>query len=80
MKCHNDRQCDLILTSGDIANFAVRDNGSGIANLDELFELFYTTNKPGDGVGPGLAVSLGIAKDPDGRLLAGNGRESGANV
>ncbi|MEM7440888.1 MAG: ATP-binding protein [Pseudomonadota bacterium] len=78
MKGQNDRRLDILLTGGETAKLAVRDNGSGIANLDELFEPFYTTKKPGDGVGLGLAISSGIAKDLGGRLLARNGRETGA--
>jgi two-component system, NtrC family, C4-dicarboxylate transport sensor histidine kinase DctB len=34
----------------------VRDNGTGITDLDQLFEPFYTTKAPGDGVGLGLAI------------------------
>lgn len=78
MKGQDNRNLDILLTGGEMAKLSVRDNGSGIANLDELFEPFYTTKKPGDGVGLGLAISSGIAKDLGGRLLARNGRESGA--
>jgi two-component system C4-dicarboxylate transport sensor histidine kinase DctB len=56
----------------------VRDNGHGIDNLESLFEPFYTTKKPGEGVGLGLAISSGIVTDLGGRLLARNGDEGGA--
>ena len=56
----------------------VRDNGSGIDDLDELFEPFYTTKEPGDGVGLGLAISSGIVNDLGGRLTARNGTNGGA--
>ena len=65
-------QIDILLTSGDMAVLTVRDNGHGIADLDNLFEPFYTTKMPGDGVGLGLAISSGIVNDLGGRLTARN--------
>jgi two-component system C4-dicarboxylate transport sensor histidine kinase DctB len=50
----------------------VQDNGTGIVDLDKLFEPFWTTKAPGDGVGLGLAISAGIVKDLGGRLTARN--------
>ena len=73
-----DAQIDLILSSGDVALLAVRDNGTGIADLDNLFEPFYTTKKPGEGVGLGLAISSGIVTDLGGRLTARNAEGGGA--
>ena len=67
-----------MLTSGDSVNLTVRDNGQGIENLDELFEPFYTTKQPGDGVGLGLAISSGIVNDLGGRLTARNAMGGGA--
>jgi len=69
---------EMILALGDTATLSVRDNGQGIEDLDALFEPFYTTKKPGDGVGLGLAISSGIVSDLGGRLTARNGREGGA--
>ena len=43
-----------------------------------LFEPFYTTKQPGDGVGLGLAISSGIVNDLGGRLTARNGQQGGA--
>jgi len=63
---------ELRLTAGALAVLSVRDNGHGIADLDSLFEPFYTTKKPGDGVGLGLAISSGIVNDLGGRLTAHN--------
>ena len=73
-----DAQIDLILSSGDVALLAVRDNGTGIVDLDNLFEPFYTTKKPGEGVGLGLAISSGIVTDLGGRLTARNAEGGGA--
>ncbi|MCZ8080011.1 MAG: ATP-binding protein [Fuscovulum sp.] len=74
----SDAQIDLILSSGDVALLAVRDNGTGIVDLDNLFEPFYTTKKPGEGVGLGLAISSGIVTDLGGRLMARNAEGGGA--
>ena len=69
---------DVILSAGQVATITVRDNGPGIEDLDALFEPFYTTKAPGDGVGLGLAISSGIVNDLGGRLYARNGRAGGA--
>ncbi len=69
---------DIILAAGDQVVLTVRDNGEGIDDLDALFEPFYTTKQPGDGVGLGLAISSGIINDLGGRLTARNGRGGGA--
>jgi two-component system C4-dicarboxylate transport sensor histidine kinase DctB len=71
-------QIDMVLTIGETATLTVRDNGPGITDLDKLFEPFWTTKKPGEGVGLGLAISSGIANDLGGRLTARNGDGGGA--
>ncbi|MGY9045790.1 MAG: sensor histidine kinase [Rhodobacterales bacterium] len=73
-----DPQLDLILASGETATMTVRDNGHGIEDLEALFEPFYTTKQPGDGVGLGLAISSGIVNDLGGRLIARNAEAGGA--
>jgi two-component system C4-dicarboxylate transport sensor histidine kinase DctB len=73
-----DPEVEIILAAGETATLTVRDNGEGIKNLDALFEPFYTTKQPGDGVGLGLAISSGIVADLGGRLTARNGRRGGA--
>ena len=77
-KSVEDPAIDVILSVGQVATFTVRDNGPGIEDLDSLFEPFYTTKAPGDGVGLGLAISSGIVNDLGGRLYARNGRAGGA--
>lgn len=69
---------ELDLTTGETARLSVRDNGPGIDNFDQLFEPFYTTKQPGDGVGLGLAISSGIVADHGGRLMARNRTKTGA--
>lgn len=71
-------QIDLVLAAGETATLTVRDNGHGIEDLDNLFEPFYTTKKPGEGVGLGLAISSGIVTDLGGRLTARNADGGGA--
>jgi len=71
-------EVDLILSAGDTITLTVRDNGPGIEDLDALFEPFYTTKQPGDGVGLGLAIASGIVSDLGGRLMARNGTQGGA--
>ncbi len=71
-------QIDILLAAGETAILTVRDNGHGIEDLDNLFAPFYTTKKPGEGVGLGLAISSGIVADLGGRLTARNAEEGGA--
>ncbi|WP_109464858.1 sensor histidine kinase [Albibacillus kandeliae] len=77
-KSVNNPEVEVILAAGETATLTVRDNGEGIEDLDSLFEPFYTTKQPGDGVGLGLAISSGIVNDLGGRLTARNGRKGGA--
>ncbi|MFY9240233.1 MAG: ATP-binding protein [Roseovarius sp.] len=73
-----DARIDLVLAAGDDAILTVRDNGDGIKDTENLFEPFYTTKQPGDGVGLGLAISSGIVNDLGGRLTARNAASGGA--
>lgn len=77
-KSERNPQVDIILAAGDTATLTVRDNGPGIEDKDQLFEPFYTTKQPGEGVGLGLAISSGIVNDLGGRLTARNGQAGGA--
>lgn len=78
MKDSERRELDLLIAEGDEAVLTVRDTGHGIDDLENLFEPFYTTKSPGDGVGLGLAISSGIVSDLGGRLTARNGESCGA--
>lgn len=74
----SEPRIDVLLAAGETAVLTVRDNGSGIADIENLFEPFYTTKEPGDGVGLGLAISSGIVNDLGGRLTARNATIGGA--
>jgi len=69
---------DILLAAGETAVLTVRDNGPGIKDIENLFEPFYTTKQPGEGVGLGLAISSGIVADMSGRLTARNAPDGGA--
>ncbi len=73
-----DPHIEILIAQGDDAILTVRDNGNGIKDLESLFEPFYTTKSPGDGVGLGLAISSGIVADLGGRLTARNTETGGA--
>jgi len=71
-------EVEVMVTGTETVLISVRDNGIGIENLENLFEPFYTTKAPGDGVGLGLAISSGIVTDLGGRLTARNRASGGA--
>jgi len=71
-------EVEVLVSAGETVLIAVRDNGLGIEDLENLFEPFYTTKAPGDGVGLGLAISSGIVNDLGGRLTARNRASGGA--
>ncbi len=77
-KAEDDPQIEVLVAIGETITLTVRDNGPGIDDLGSLFEPFYTTKEPGDGVGLGLAISSGIVNDLGGRLMARNGANGGA--
>ena len=77
-KSADDPAIEILLAAGETVRLTVRDNGPGIEDLDALFEPFYTTKQPGDGVGLGLAISSGIVSELGGRLMARNASTGGA--
>lgn len=58
----------------EMVEISVEDSGGGIApaNLERVFEPFFTTKPVGKGMGLGLSVSYGMAKEMGGRLEARN--------
>lgn len=63
-------QIDLMIEDNK-ANLYIKDNGAGIdpEDLSKVFDPFFTTKDTGEGLGLGLSVSQGIARDFGGDLL-----------
>lgn len=80
VKDRREGRIDITVESGAHAYVSVRDNGPGVADLEKLFEPFWTTKKPGEGTGLGLAISSSIVADFGGRLTAHNETEGGGAV
>jgi C4-dicarboxylate-specific signal transduction histidine kinase len=68
------------LTSGTGMTIMVSDTGTGISPeaLPRIFDPFYSTKGPGDGLGLGLAISYGLVSDMGGTLLASSPAGGGA--
>lgn len=60
----------------------VSDSGSGVpeADLERIFEPFYTTKDPGEGTGLGLAMCEGIVSRAGGTMAAKNSPSGGLSI
>ncbi len=68
----------ISLKKDKTAIFSIIDNGSGISDLETLFEPFQTTKDPGKGLGLGLTISSNIISELGGTLQAENLSSNGA--
>jgi two-component system, NtrC family, C4-dicarboxylate transport sensor histidine kinase DctB len=75
---HETPAVNVLLVEGEAIVLSVEDNGPGLDEPEKLFEPFYTTKKPGEGLGLGLAISAGFAAEIGGRLVASNAPDGGA--
>jgi two-component system C4-dicarboxylate transport sensor histidine kinase DctB len=75
-----DKEIKILLVQGETILLSIEDNGAGLRDPDKLFEPFYTTKKPGEGLGLGRALSAGFAAELGGRLVARNAPDGGAVV
>jgi two-component system C4-dicarboxylate transport sensor histidine kinase DctB len=78
VRSRDDKRINILLVQGETILLSIEDNGSGLRDPDKLFEPFYTTKKPGEGLGLGLAISAGFAAELGGRLVARNAPDGGA--
>ena len=78
VKLKEDRRIKIFLVQGEMILLSIEDNGDGLKDAGKLFEPFYTTKKPGEGLGLGLAISAGFAAELGGRLVARNAPDGGA--
>ena len=75
----------MLVRTGSEDNFAlieVKDTGIGIEkeNLLKVFDPFFTTREPGQGVGLGLSISYSIMKRHEGSIEAkSDGKNKGAS-
>ncbi|MDP2929265.1 MAG: PAS domain S-box protein, partial [Candidatus Omnitrophota bacterium] len=76
---------EMLVRTGSEDNFAlieVKDTGIGIEkeNLLKVFDPFFTTREPGQGVGLGLSISYSIMKRHEGSIEAkSDGKNKGAS-
>ncbi len=71
---------DVLIQGKQFLAIWIEDTGTGIeeAQLEKIFDPFYTTKKPGEGTGLGLSVSRSIVDLHGGVIKAENRPEGGA--
>ena len=82
MKGGKARRLSVTAADTDTAFWTVRvaDTGTGIAiaDIDKLFDPFFSTKEVGQGLGLGLSLSYGIVRDFGGSIRAENNPDGGA--
>jgi C4-dicarboxylate-specific signal transduction histidine kinase len=63
-----------------MVNLIVSDTGPGFREPGRVFDPFYTTGQPGEGVGLGLSLCYGIVREHGGEISAFNLHPHGATV
>lgn len=63
-------------SNGGSVEISVRDNGTGVANPDRIFDPFYTTKQAGKGTGLGLSICYGIVRAHGGEISCCNNKAS----
>ncbi|MDD2649953.1 MAG: HAMP domain-containing sensor histidine kinase, partial [Candidatus Cloacimonetes bacterium] len=58
----------------------VQDNGPGLPDCsqEDLFDPFYSTKQPGEGMGLGLAIVKQFIDNFKGRIICSNDKDGGA--
>src|SRR5690606_30416850 len=62
-RAQGQRLVKILLVQGRTVLLSITDNGPGIKEPEKLFEPFYSTKRPGEGLGLGLAISAGFAAE-----------------
>jgi two-component system NtrC family sensor kinase len=57
---------------GDWVEVTIRDNGTGIGDVERIFDPFYTTKQTGKGTGLGLSICYGIVRAHGGEIQCWN--------
>lgn len=65
---------------GEFVEIRVKDSGTGFADLNRVFDPFYTTKGVGKGTGLGLSICYGIIRDHGGEIWAQNLQPNGACI
>jgi two-component system NtrC family sensor kinase len=60
------------LSLGNVVEVTIRDNGTGIADVERIFDPFYTTKQTGKGTGLGLSICYGIVRAHAGEIQCWN--------
>jgi len=61
--------------TGDWVEVTIRDNGSGITDVERIFDPFYTTKQTGKGTGLGLSICYGIVRAHGGEIQCWNNKD-----
>src|SRR5262249_35069229 len=60
------------LHTGEWVEVTIRDNGTGITDVERIFDPFYTTKQTGKGTGLGLSICYGIVRAHGGEIQCWN--------
>lgn len=72
-----EQQLQIVVRQDDLyASVSVIDHGTGIAEVDKLFQAFYTTKS--EGMGLGLAICRTVIENHGGKIWAENNPDGGA--
>ena len=72
----------IVQVDADEVAINVIDQGSGVASadLDRIYDPFFTTKPEGEGSGLGLSISLGIIERHHGKLIINNNPDQGTTA
>lgn len=69
-----------VISAGNRVQIAFADNGPGFVEPARVFDPFFTTRNPGEGMGLGLSVCYSIVREHGGSIAAQNLQPRGAAV